>query len=100
MSDGSLGFKACSKAALPDGSGKWLEHPKTVRGNESVNRLHTPKEISGLLQVSESTVLRMAYSGALSYILVWSGKRKKIIRFYPITIKTYLKAREKTGIQS
>jgi len=93
MSDGSLGFKACSKAALPDGSGKWLGHPNTVRGNESVNRLNTPKEISALLQVSESTVLRMAYSGDLPCIPIRKGKRKKIIRFDSTAVEKWLAKR-------
>jgi len=96
MSDGSLGFKACSKAALPDGSGQWLGHPKTARGNEYVNRLNTPKEISDLLQVSESTVRRMAYSGDLPYIPLRRGKRKKIIRFDLAMVEKWLGKRAKT----
>ncbi len=61
-----------------------------------MNRLHTPKEISGLLQVSESTVLRMAYSGDLPYIQLRSGKRKKIIRFDPVMVEKWLGKRAKT----
>jgi excisionase family DNA binding protein len=54
-------------------------------------RLQKPKEISELLQVSESTVLRMAYSGDLPYIPLRTGKRKKIIRFDPVEIEKWLK---------
>ena len=61
--------------------------------NAAVNRLHTPKEISALLQVSESTVLRMAYTGDLPYIPLRSGKRKKTIRFDPAEIEKWLKKR-------
>ena len=60
-----------------------------------MNRLHTPKEISALLQVSESTVLRMAYSGDLPYIPLRAGKRKKIIRFDPIMVEKWLGKRAK-----
>jgi len=56
-------------------------------------RLQKPKEISELLQVSESTVLRMAHSGDLPYIPLRSGKRKKIIRFDPVEIEKWLKKR-------
>lgn len=55
-----------------------------------MNRLNTPKEISDLLQVSESTVLRMAYSGDLPYIPLRRGKRKKIIRFDPTAVDKWL----------
>jgi predicted site-specific integrase-resolvase len=58
-----------------------------------MNRLQKPKEIGDLLQVSESTVLRMAYSGDLPYIPLRSGKRKKIIRFDPVEIEKWLKKR-------
>ena len=58
-----------------------------------MNRLNTPKEISDLLQVSESTVLRMAYSGDLPYIPLRSGKRKKIIRFDPVMVEKWLAKR-------
>jgi predicted site-specific integrase-resolvase len=58
-----------------------------------MNRLHKPKDISNLLQVSESTVIRMAYSGDLPYIQLRSGKRKKIIRFDPVEIERWLKKR-------
>ncbi len=58
-----------------------------------MNRLHTPKEISGLLQVSESTVLRMAYSGDLPYIPLRCGKRKKIIRFDSTAVEKWLAKR-------
>jgi hypothetical protein len=34
----------------------------------TMDKLQTPKEISALLRISESTVLRMAYSGDLPYI--------------------------------
>jgi predicted site-specific integrase-resolvase len=46
-----------------------------------MEKLQTPKEISALLRISESTLLRMAYSGDLPYIPLRNGKRKKIIRF-------------------
>ncbi len=55
-----------------------------------MNRLNTPKEISELLQVSESTVLRMAYGGDLPYIPLRSGKRKKIIRFDPVMVEKWI----------
>jgi predicted DNA-binding transcriptional regulator AlpA len=58
-----------------------------------MNRLQKAKEIGELLQVSESTVLRMAYSGDLPYIPLRSGKRKKIIRFDPVEIERWLKKR-------
>jgi excisionase family DNA binding protein len=58
-----------------------------------MNRLQKPKEVSELLQVSESTVLRMAYAGDLPYIPLRSGKRKKIIRFDPIEVEKWLKKR-------
>ncbi len=61
-----------------------------------MNRLNTPKEISDLLQVSESTVLRMAYSGDLPYIQLRAGKRKKIIRFDPVLVEKWLGKRTKT----
>jgi len=61
-----------------------------------VNRLNTPKEISDLLQVSESTVLRMAYSGDLPYIPLRAGKRKKIIRFDLAMVEKWLGKRAKT----
>ena len=60
-----------------------------------MNQLNTPKELSALLQVSESTVLRMAYSGDLPYIQLRSGKRKKIIRFDPATVERWLEKRAK-----
>ncbi len=60
-----------------------------------MNRLHTPKEISELLQVSESTVLRMAYSGDLPYIPLRCGRRKKIIRFDPMAVDKWLVKRGK-----
>jgi len=55
--------------------------------------LNTPKEISALLQVSESTILRMAYSGDLPYIPLRCGKRKKIIRFDPTAVDKWLAKR-------
>jgi len=60
-----------------------------------MNRLLTPKEISDLLQVSESTVLRMAYTGGLPYVPLRSGKRKKIIRFDPVKVQGWLEKRAK-----
>lgn len=60
-----------------------------------MNRLQTPKDISDLLQVSESTVLRMAYCGDLPYIPLRSGKRKKIIRFDPVKVQGWLDKRAK-----
>ena len=60
-----------------------------------MTRLHTPKEISVLLAVSESTVLRMAYSGDLPYIPLRAGKRKKIIRFDPVKVQGWLDKRAK-----
>jgi len=61
-----------------------------------VNRLQTPKEIGEMLQVSESTVLRMAYSGDLPYIPLRRGKRKKIIRFDPVMVESWLGKKAKT----
>ncbi len=58
-------------------------------------RLHTPKEIGEMLQVSESTVLRMAYAGDLPYIPIRHGKRKKVIRFDPAMIEKWLGKRAK-----
>ncbi len=58
-----------------------------------MNRLNTPKEISDLLQVSESTVLRMAYSGDLPCIPIREGKRKKIIRFDSTAVEKWLAKR-------
>jgi len=63
-----------------------------------VNRLQTPKEISDLLQVSESTVLRMAYSGDLPYIPLRNGRRKKIIRFDPTAVDRWLSKRARDGL--
>ncbi len=60
-----------------------------------MNRLNTPKEISALLQVSESTVLMMAYSGDLPYIPIRCGKRKKTIRFDPAKVQGWLEKRAK-----
>jgi len=60
-----------------------------------VNRLQTPKEIGELLQVSDSTVLRMAYAGDLPYIPLRSGKRKKIIRFDPVKVQGWLEKKAK-----
>ena len=60
-----------------------------------MNRLNTPKQISELLQVSESTVLRMAYAGDLPYIPLRCGKRKKIIRFDPVVVEKWLGKRAK-----
>jgi Helix-turn-helix domain len=59
----------------------------------TMNRLQKAKDISDLLQVRESTVIRMAYSGDLPYIPLRSGKRKKIIRFDPLEIEKWLKKR-------
>ncbi len=61
-----------------------------------MSRLNTPKEISDLLQVSESTVLRMAYSGDLPYIPLRCGRRKKIIRFDPTMVEKWIVKRAKT----
>jgi excisionase family DNA binding protein len=60
-----------------------------------MDKLQTPKEISALLRVSESTVLRMAYSGDLPYIPLRNGKRKKIIRFDPLMLQKWLEKRIK-----
>ncbi|MCH6546369.1 MAG: helix-turn-helix domain-containing protein [Deltaproteobacteria bacterium] len=60
-----------------------------------MNKLNTPKEIADLLQVSESTVLRMAYAGDLPYIPLRCGKRKKIIRFDPVVVEKWLGKRAK-----
>jgi excisionase family DNA binding protein len=66
-----------------------------------MDKLQTPKEISALLRISESTVLRMAYSGDLPYIPLRSGKRKKIIRFDPLIVQRWLDKRQKgNGIKS
>jgi excisionase family DNA binding protein len=66
-----------------------------------MDKLQTPKEISALLRVSESTVLRMAYSGDLPYIPLRNGKRKKIIRFDPLMVQKWLDRRLKgNGITS
>ncbi len=62
---------------------------RIVRG-DAVNQLHTPKEIGKMLQVSKSTVERMAYSGDLPYILIRRGKRKKTIRFDSMTVEKWL----------
>jgi predicted DNA-binding transcriptional regulator AlpA len=59
----------------------------------TMNQLQKAKDISDLLQVSESTVIRMAYSGDLPYIPLRSGKRKKIIRFDPVEIEKWVKKR-------
>ena len=61
-----------------------------------MNRLNTPKEISEILQISQSSVLRMAYDGDLPYILLRSGKRKKVIRFDPAMVEKWLGKRAKT----
>ncbi len=45
--------------------------------------------------MSESTVLRMAYSGDLPYIPLRRGKRKKIIRFDPVKVQGWLEKRAK-----
>ena len=45
--------------------------------------------------MSESTVLRMAYSGDLPYIQLRAGKRKKIIRFDPVLVEKWLGKRTK-----
>ena len=67
----------------------------------TMDKLQTPKEISALLRISESTVLRMAYSGDLPYIPLRSGKRKKIIRFDPLIVQRWLDKRQKgNGIKS
>jgi len=60
-----------------------------------MDKLQTPKEISALLRISESTVLRMAYSGDLPYIPLRNGKRKKIIRFDPVMVQKWLEKRSK-----
>ena len=60
-----------------------------------MNRLQTPKQISELLSVSESTVTRMAYEGDLPYILLRRGKRKKTIRFDPAKVEKWLGKRAK-----
>jgi excisionase family DNA binding protein len=60
-----------------------------------MDKLQTPKEISALLRVSESTVLRMAYSGDLPYIPLRNGKRKRIIRFDPLMVQKWLEKRIK-----
>ena len=60
-----------------------------------MEKLQTPKEISALLRISESTVLRMAYSGDLPYIPLRNGKRKKIIRFDPVMVQKWLEKRLK-----
>ncbi len=48
-----------------------------------------------MLRVSESTVLRMAYSGDLPYIPIRCGKRKKTIRFDPMKVQGWLEKRAK-----
>ena len=58
-----------------------------------MNRLQTPREVGEMLRVSESTVLRMAYTGDLPFILLRSGKRKKIIRFDPVKVQMWLEKR-------
>ena len=45
--------------------------------------------------MSESTVLRMAYSGDLPYIPLRCGRRKKIIRFDPMAVGRWLAKRAK-----
>jgi excisionase family DNA binding protein len=66
-----------------------------------MDKLQTPKEVSALLRISESTVLRMAYSGDLPYIPLRSGKRKKIIRFDPLMVQRWLEKRLKgNGIKA
>lgn len=66
-----------------------------------MDKLQTPKEISALLRISESIVLRMAYSGDLPYIPLRNGKRKKIIRFDPLMVQRWLEKRLKgNGIKS
>lgn len=60
-----------------------------------MNPLITPKQVSQLLQISQATVLRMAYSGDLPYIPLRSGKRKKIIRFDPVKVQGWLEKRAK-----
>jgi excisionase family DNA binding protein len=66
-----------------------------------MDKLQTPKEISALLRISESTVLRMAYSGDLPYIPLRNGKRKKIIRFDPLMVQRWLEKRLKgNGIKA
>jgi hypothetical protein len=60
-----------------------------------MDKLQTPKEISALLRISESTVLRMAYSGDLPYIPLRNGKRKKLTRFDPLIVQRWLDKRQK-----
>ncbi len=60
-----------------------------------MNRLQTSREIGEMLQVSEATVLRMAYSGDLPYIPLRCGKRKKTIRFDPVKVQGWLEKRAK-----
>lgn len=60
-----------------------------------MDKLQTPKEVSALLRISESTVLRMAYSGDLPYIPLRNGKRKKIIRFDPLMVEKWLERKVK-----
>ena len=74
-----------------------MSEPSKNQHPESPSDLQTPKDLSIRFKVSESTVLRMAYSGDLPYIPLKRGKRKKIIRFDPVTVEKWLQKRAKTA---
>ena len=74
-----------------------MSEPKKNPDPDSRSDLQTPKDLSIRFKVSESTVLRMAYSGDLPYIPLKRGKRKKIIRFDPVTVDKWLQKRAKTA---
>ena len=73
-----------------------MSQPSKNQFPDSRSDLQTPKDLSIRFKVSESTVLRMAYSGDLPYIPLRRGKRKKIIRFDPVMVEKWLGKKAKT----
>ena len=57
--------------------------------------LLTAKQVAQILSVSAVTVLRLADTGALQAVEVAQRKRKRILRFRPESIETFIAGRER-----
>ena len=77
------------------------EKPK--RGNPNIpqpGQMLTVPQVAFRLQLSQSTIIRMITSGAVSALCVRSGKRKKTFRVREETLEKWIVSQEREARRS
>ncbi len=60
-------------------------------------KLLTPKQVAAMFQLSLATLSRMAGAGQIPYIVLRTGRRKKVIRFRTEEIEAWLRTHTHGG---